>query len=254
MKPKHPDIIIFCARLVLLGLTLSACSLGGGSHPATALQNMLAAQLENSDVCPGGNSKDVQQMVNAAGADGVTRLPEACYQINSTINLPPCTQLIGAGADKTILYRDPKGNYSGPILQVIGKADTQCATQISGVALIGVRDTDDTGQDYGLKISSLRDFRVDHVYFEGFGFAGVRLEGSSSGVIDHAIFVDNFKRGIDNLGYGVVVYGKGTWDSELQPGGAQATFMRTPSRDIRIPSCLSLNGARPKSIRQITRP
>jgi len=93
------------------------------------------------------------------------------------------------------------------------------------MALMGVRDTEDTGQDYGLIISDLHGYRIDHTYFEGFGFAGVRVEGASSGVVDHAIFVDNYKCAINNLGYGVVVYGVGDWDCELQPGSSQATFV-----------------------------
>jgi hypothetical protein len=88
-----------------------------------------------------------------------------------------------------------------------------------------VIQTEDTAEDYGLTISNVHDFRLDHCYFEGFGFAAVRVEGDSSGVIDHAIFVDNYKRGIDNLGYGVAVYGKGFWEAEIQPGGAEATFV-----------------------------
>jgi hypothetical protein len=167
----------------------------------------------------------VQQIVNAARSDGVAHLQEGCYRITSTVNIPPGTRLVGAGVDKTILYRDPDERYSQPILRVVGGWDAPGGTQISGLALIGVRDTDDTGQDYGLIISSVPDFRVDHCYFEGFGFAGVRVEGASSGIVDHAIFVDNYKRGINNLGYGVVVYGEGNWAAEPQPGGAQATFV-----------------------------
>jgi hypothetical protein len=88
-----------------------------------------------------------------------------------------------------------------------------------------VRDTNDIGQDYGLIISNVPDFRVDHCYFEGFGFAGLRVQGASYGVVDHAIFVDNFKRGINNLGYGVVVYGAENWAADPEPGGANATFV-----------------------------
>jgi hypothetical protein len=43
--------------------------------------------------------------------------------------------------------------------------------------------------------------------------------------VDHSIFVDNFKQGINNLGYGVVVYGDGRWDEEIQPVGTHATFV-----------------------------
>jgi hypothetical protein len=164
-------------------------------------------------------------MVDAASPDGMAQLPEGCYEIKNTITLPACRRLIGAGADKTILYRNPAGNYSQPMLRVSGRQTEACLTQISGLAFLGVRNTDDTGQDYGILMTNIKDFRIDHSYFEGFGFAGVRVEGNSSGVVDHSMFVDNFKRGIDNLGYGVVVYGKGYWVEDLQPGSPKATFV-----------------------------
>jgi hypothetical protein len=225
MHSRQSIQTILYTAFVLLSISFAGCAQGRDRHPATDLQSALTSQLANPEICPSGDSQDVQQMVESADADGIARLAEGCYQITSTISLQPCTQLIGAGADKTILYRDPKRNYSAPILRVVGNANKRCVTQISGLALVGVRDTEDTGQDYGLMISNLPDFRLDHVYFEGFGFAGVRVQGNSSGVIDHAIFIDNFKRGIDNLGYGVVVYGRGTWSTESQLGGAQATFV-----------------------------
>jgi hypothetical protein len=216
---------IFGLGWVVVFITLTACNAGSDAHPATNLRRVIASQLENPGLCPSGDSHDVQQVVDAAGADGVSHLPEGCYRITSTVVIPPCTRLVGAGADKTILYRDPESHFSQSILRLSGKGNDSCVTQISALALIGVRDTNDTSQDYGLVISDVRDFRLDHSHFEGFGFAGVRVEGVSSGVIDHAIFLDNYKRGVDNLGYGVVVYGDGVWDVEPQPGGAQATFV-----------------------------
>jgi hypothetical protein len=152
-------------------------------------------------------------------------LEEGCYRVTSTIEIPACLHLAGAGVEKTILYRQPRNLYSGPILRVLGDANTSCITQISGLTLLGVRDTHDTGQDYGIILTNLQGFRIDHSYFEGFGFAAVRVEGASSGVIDHAIFIDNYKKAIDNLGYGVVVYGTGQWSSEVHPGSAEATFV-----------------------------
>jgi hypothetical protein len=53
----------------------------------------------------------------------------------------------------------------------------------------------------------------------------VRVESTSSGVLDHAIFVDNFKHGINNLGYGVTVYGENQWVPNPQTGGPQAIFV-----------------------------
>ena len=225
MTNKHLIHISLCVSLVGVALCLGACGGGRDDHPAAALQGAIAAQLDDPSTCPSGDSADVQQLVDAAGPDGLIGLPVGCYRITTTINIPPGVQLIGAGMDKTILYREPGRSYSQPILRVQGRMDAPGGTQISGLALVGVRQADDTGEDYGLIISSLSDFRVDHCYFEGFGFAGARVEGTSRGVIDHSIFLDNFKPGIDNLGYGVVVYGAGLWEAEIQPGGAQATFV-----------------------------
>jgi hypothetical protein len=225
VNAKRLNLTIICVGLAVVCLSLSACKGGRDAHPAASLQRTVAGQLANPEMCPSGTSQDVQQIVNGASSDGVAHLPEGCYKITSAVNIPLCTHLIGAGADKTILYRDPDEFYTQSILRLSGRSDATCTTQISGLAFIGVRDTNDTHEDYGLIISNVLDFRLDHSYFEGFGFAGVRVEGASSGVIDHAIFVDNFKRGINNLGYGVTVYGENHWDADPQPGGSQAIFV-----------------------------
>ena len=210
--------------MVLTCLFLSGCARKNADHPASELQSALATRLASSELCPSGDAQDVQKIIDVS-SNGKVNLPPGCYLVKTSINIPICTQLVGAGVDQTILYRDPDGHYSGPILRVSGKSQAECVTQISGVALLGVRDTDDTGQDYGLVITNVKDFRVDHAYFEGFGFAALRVEGDSRGVIDHSIFIDNFKHAIDNLGYGVVVYGKGNWEDNVEPGGASATFV-----------------------------
>ena len=225
MKAYRSTVTTLFAGLVITCMFLVACSSGPSDHPATALQRALAAKLANPDLCPSGGSQDVQQLVNSASPGGVVRLPEGCYRITSTIRISPCTLLIGAGVDRTILYRDPDEFYTQSIMSLSGETNATCLTQISGLAFIGVRDTNDVNEDYGLIISNVLDFRVDHSYFEGFGFAGVRVQGASRGVIDHSIFVDNFKHGINNLGYGVTVYGENHWDAEPQPGGSQAIFV-----------------------------
>jgi hypothetical protein len=225
MYARRITLPTLCLALTATASALNSCNFLYGPHPAAPLQQALAARLADPEMCPTGDSQDVQKVVDDAGSEGVARLPEGCYRITSTVSIPPGTKLVGSGADKTILYRDQDGSYSQPILSIRGGPEDPGGTQISGLALIGVRDTDDTGQDYGLILSNIADFRVDHSYFEGFGFDGVRVEGVSRGVVDHFIFVDNFKRGIDNLGYGVVVYGAGLWAADIQPGGAQAVFV-----------------------------
>jgi hypothetical protein len=189
------------------------------------LQARLAAMLKDPAVCPPGTSADVQALLNAAGPDGVVHLPAGCYEITDTIGISGGKRVFGAGMDRTILYRDPQRSrhQDKPIFWVFGRGESE--TQVSGIAFLGVRDTHDSGEDYGIVLSNSRSFRVDHCYFEGFGFAGVRTEGTSRGVIDHSIFVGNFKRGIDNLGYGVAVYGANQWDDDPGAGTAEAVFV-----------------------------
>ncbi len=224
MKTNHTTLPVLCIILAFISVLLSTCK-GQEQDPIRAIQKTIALRLANPDVCPAGDSRSVQDVVKSPGPDGIAHLPAGCYQVTTTIYLPPCTRLVGAGADRTILYRDPEKTYTKAMLMVSGGYEEDCVTQITGLSFLGVRDTQDTGQDYGIVISNLHDFRIDHSYFEGFGFAAVRVEGDSSGVIDHALFMDNFKKGIDNLGYGVVVYGKDSWEDNLQAGGAQATFV-----------------------------
>ncbi len=195
------------------------------ADPTRALQAELAAVLDDPARCPTGTSADVQTLVNAAGPDGIVRIPAGCYRITEPIGVPAGRRLYGAGMEQTILYRDPEmfSNRDTPMLSVFGRGESR--TQVSGMAFVGVRDTDDTAEDYGIVLKDSRDFRVDHCYFEGLGSAGVRTDGTSRGVVDHSIFVDNFKRGINNLGYGVVVYGTSRWPADPGAGTDEAVFV-----------------------------
>jgi hypothetical protein len=214
----------FAPVALLIALTLAGCG-QAGDNSARDLQARLAATLKDPAQCPSGTSADVQALIKAAGPDGVVQIPAGCYQITDSIGIPAGRRVFGAGMEETILYREPDTSRNGdqPIFWIFGRGEGR--TQVSGIAFLGVRDTDDRGEDYGIVLNDSRDFRVDHCYFEGFGFAAVRTEGTSRGVIDHSIFVDNFKRGIDNLGYGVAVYGDSEWAGDPGAGAADAVFV-----------------------------
>jgi len=227
--------LVSTAVLLACSLLLAGCSLQpmtSNPTPATTstdrgrdLQEKLAAKLDDATQCPSGTSADVQALIKAAGPDGVIHIPAGCYEITGSIGIPEGKRVFGAGMDKTILYRHPdrSRDQDQPIFWVFGRGESE--TQVSGIAFLGVRDTNDKREDYGVVLSNSRNFRVDHCYFEGFGWAGVRTEGTSRGVIDHSIFVDNFKKGIDNLGYGVVVYGANQWPDDPGAGTAEAVFV-----------------------------
>jgi len=207
-----------------LPLLLAGCR-QAAEDPARALQARLAARLEDPAQCPSGSSADLRALIQAAGPGGAVQIPAGCYQITASIALGGGMRMSGAGMDRTILYRDPAASRDQhePIFRSEGGEGGP--TQISGIAFVGVRDTADQGEDYGIVLSDSRDFRVGHCYFEGFGWAGVRVDGLSRGVIDHSIFVDNYKEGIDNLGYGVAVYGANRWPDDPGAGTADAVFV-----------------------------
>ena len=215
-------------ELLLVALGIALFLAGCGQAPdnlARDLQAKLTTKLDDPTQCPSGTSADVQALINAAGPDGVIQIPAGCYEITDSVGVPAGKRVFGAGMDKTILYRNPdrSRDRDRPIFWVFGRGESE--TQVSGIAFLGVRDTNDKGEDYGIVLSNIPNFRVDHCYFESFGWAGVRTEGMSRGVIDHSVFVDNFKKGIDNLGYGVVVYGANQWPDDPGAGTADAVFV-----------------------------
>lgn len=208
----------------LLAILATACGPGMDS-PAGETQVQVAAMLEEPGQCPSGDSSDVESWINEADANGQAHIPAGCYKIDDTLGIPEGRRVIGAGMDETIFYRDPDAfrGQNKPMVWVFGRGDN--LTRISGIAFVGVRDPDDRGEDAGITLSNVRDLRVDHCYFEGFGAAAIRIEGASRGVVDHSIFVDNYKPGIGNLGYGVVVYGTDEWAEDPAAGTAEAVFV-----------------------------
>jgi len=209
--------------LLGIGLCCASCSRAAPDH-TRQLQSEIGAAIDAAMQSPSGSDEDIRRFFQEADGDGVVQIPAGCWEITAAITIPDGTRVFGAGMGETVLYRNPhKSSGMGlPIFRVRGQPD-HGATQISGIAFVGIRDTDDTGEDYGITLLNCADYRVDHCYFEGFGWAGVEVRGRSHGVIDHCVFVDNFKQGINNLGYGVGVYGANEWPDEVQKGAAETT-------------------------------
>lgn len=214
--------LIFVVLLTIL--MLAGCGQGTDS-PAGEIQAQLSAILDDAAQCPSGNSSDVQSWIQEADANDEVHIPAGCYEIDDTLGVPAGSHLIGAGMDKTIFYRNPEifRSQDEAMIWVFGRGEN--LTRISGIAFVGVRDPDDEGEDTGITLSNVRDLRVDNCYFEGFGAAAVHIEGKSRGVVDHSVFVENYKRGIGNLGYGVVVYGANEWAEDPGAGTADAVFV-----------------------------
>jgi Pectate lyase superfamily protein len=168
----------------------------------------------------------IQTALNRVRPPGTVVLPPGRYQIDGTlfVRIDQLT-LQGAGFDQTVLFRQIDGTTSS-LLRSTGHAQVR----VTGIRFEGVSILDPDGQELsngrevGVLLEDAVDFRVDHCSFSHTGFAGVRTNGSSSGVVDHCTFEEQFKRAVGTDGYGVVVYGIDALEGEPF-GSARATFI-----------------------------
>jgi len=127
--------------------------------------------------------------------------------------------LLGAGAEQTLLYREGSRD-NGAFFLASGVRDLRISgIRFRGVELYGNEDT-----DYGIRLTDATGFRIDHCGFSLLGFAGLRIDGASRGVVDHCLFSKTFKPALASHGYGVVVYGTGAHAGEPF-GSGEATFV-----------------------------
>lgn len=169
---------------------------------------------------------DIQAAVDQVKAEGGTvRIPAGEAEAVGAVSLPGGVSLLGAGPEQTKLFRGPGSDMmkGGTILSVDGSNGKP--VRISGLNLVGFLDPTSNGWDNGLSLGNVTDFRVDHCRFQRFGASGIGVSGLSRGVVDHCLFVDNFKPPINNVGYGVVVMGTGQWRADLVPGSADSVFV-----------------------------
>jgi len=164
----------------------------------------------------GTTERDIQRALDAAKPGTTIVLPQGRVPIAGTLELrSDDVQLLG-NATVLVRSRETTANLH-PLLRVRASR-----TRISSIRFEGIADS--RSRDIGIQLDDAHDFRVDHCQFSQLGFAGVRTNGTSRGVIDHSTFDSIYKPAIGTEGYGVVVYGT----NELRglPFGAdEATFV-----------------------------
>jgi hypothetical protein len=168
---------------------------------------------------------DVQAAVDSLPEGGVVHVPAGEAEATGTIRLPGGIRLIGAGAEKTKLFRGPASDMMRAETIIAADGGNGKPIQIAGLNLVGFLDPASAGWDDGISLRNAVGFRVDHCRLQRFGAAGVSVTGLSRGVVDHCLFVDNFKKAINNVGYGVVVMGTGQWREDLKPGTEDSVFI-----------------------------
>ncbi len=204
-------------HLRLITIVLSGVMVGVGACAHEALEVTAASP----------SIEDIQEAVDSLeGRTGTVHVPAGEAEAIGTLRLPPGTRLVGAGMEETRLFRGPQTDIHSreAMIQVQGPGPE--GTRVSGLNLVGVLDAQSEGSDSGIVLRDVTDFRVAHCRFERFGNAAVHVRGDGvRGLIDNCRMVEIFKPAINNLGYGVVVYGTNEWNDDLQPGGPDAVFV-----------------------------
>ena len=188
---------------------------------------------------------DIQAAVDLVKTEGgVVRIPAGEAEAIGTVTLPGGVSLVGAGMEQTKLFRGPGTDMmkGGTVISADGANGKPI--RISGLNLVGFLDPASNGWDNGISVSNATDFRVHHCRLQRFGASGIGVSGLSRGVVDHCLFVDNFKKTINNVGYGVVVIGTGQWREDLKPGTADSVFVEDCEFTGQRHSIASNGGAR----------
>lgn len=184
---------------------------------------LLAAELTfQAHSCGFSAVRDAVQDAINSGANSVVHIPAGtCNWGDNELVLPGGISLKGSGKDTTVLRSYSTANDN---LITINCSNGKTA-RFSDMTLIGKGNP--AIWDGGLLFrDGCSDFVVFNSRFSDFVYYGVAVRGDSQGVIYQNDFLNNYRAGQTggSTGYGVVVYGNGTWPP-LELGTANAVFV-----------------------------
>ena len=189
--------------------------------------NMAAPQAEQVGIVINARSCDFDAVFDAAGmarpGDTVFIPAGDCNWHERQLDLPGSIHLLGAGREITTIRRS--GRVANSRYLIAFDCSQGGAVKFSGLGLVGNGDGDIQDKGLGL-LHGCVDFAVSNSSFRNFIFSAVYVGDSEtqSGVIYGNEFIDNYSPSLRNLGYGVVVYGGGTWPA-LRLGTQNAVFV-----------------------------
>jgi hypothetical protein len=170
------------------------------------------------------NFSTIQSAVDSARPGATILVPAGdCDWGTNQLNIPAGIYLKGSNQDTTIIRRN--GPVSNAQYLIAYDCSNGRRAVFSGITLVG--NGDGAIQDKGLGLlNGCVDFKVSHSTFMNFVFSAVYVGDTQNqrGVIYKNNFVDNYSSSLKNLGYGVVVYGDGSWP-ELTLGTKNAVFV-----------------------------
>ena len=170
-----------------------------------------------------GTTAGIQAAINQAAAGDTVRIPAGTFNYNGSITMNAGITILGAGRNSTIINKT--GSSTTAMFVVNGSNGRR--TTIGQFTLSGITASSSSLQDNGIRLNSCTDFHIFDIIFRNFGYSAVYVTGNSRGVIRGCSFLDIFRSTINNLGYGVVVYGdrNGAWSRPLNLGTADAVYI-----------------------------
>lgn len=168
---------------------------------------------------------DIQAAVDRLPEGGTVHVPAGEAEAIGTLRLSGGIRLLGAGWEQTKLFRAAASDPHAGGSVIVADGSNGKPIEIAGLNVVGFLDDATDGWDNGISLRNATDFRVHHCRLQRFGASGISVNGRSRGVVDHCLFVDNFKKTINNVGYGVMVMGTGEWREDLVPGSSDSVFI-----------------------------
>jgi Right handed beta helix region len=159
-------------------------------------------------------------LLSARDGDTVIIPAGTCDLEGNTLTVVGGVSIQGAGKTDTVL-RGSSG--TGALITI--DCSNRKSSSFSDMTLVGKATP--AIRDGGLTLANgCKDFKVFNSKFTDFGNHGISVVGNSRGVIFNNEFIDNFRESQVGgaMGYGVVVYGDGTWPP-LELGTANAVFI-----------------------------
>lgn len=220
---------------------LKMCSL-----PAVAISFLAGtAFAQRTIVVTDQTQAGIQRALNTLQGPGTVVLPPGGYQIDGTLVIRnDGVTLQGSGSDETVLFRAVDGTNTAMV-----RSTGHSGVRVTGIRFEGVSAWDpirgelSRGLEVGVLLENAADFRVDNSFFTHTGFAGVRTNGASSGVVDHCTFEDQYKPAVGDYGYGVAVFGINRLE-HVPFGSGRATFIEDSSFTLCRHAVSSNKGAR----------
>jgi hypothetical protein len=194
------------------------CFVAGSSRPAAA-GVIFAADCSR---------RAVAEAVGSAFDGDTVTIPAGTCNWTEQLEITKGISLVGVGIDHTVLRDSVPKNGARSSSLVSFNVEQPKTFRLSGLTIRGgTPDPQVFNIGHVTLAGTAKNFRVDHVKFENQQTSGIRIDGDLWGVIDHCIFIAEYKQGVvvAHSSWGGHGYGDGSWAERLYPGSERAVYI-----------------------------